>query len=63
MVAMSVERKASVWGYQGGQTREFIRITTALPTYIASARGQARKDVCGGAEIPPPEIPPPEILT
>ncbi|KAG1677462.1 hypothetical protein FOA52_001918 [Chlamydomonas sp. UWO 241] len=39
VTGMSVVRKASVWGYQGGVTREFVKITTSLPNYVAPARG------------------------
>ncbi len=40
MVRIDVERKASVMGYQGGESKDFMKIVCALPNYVANARGE-----------------------
>lgn len=43
MLRVEVERAASVWGYQWGQRKEFIKIVTALPNYVATARSELKE--------------------
>ncbi|GAX78824.1 hypothetical protein CEUSTIGMA_g6261.t1 [Chlamydomonas eustigma] len=38
VLRLEVERKASVWGYQGGAQKDFIRIVMSLPNYVTPAR-------------------------
>ena len=40
MTHISVERKASVWGFQFGEQKDFLRISMSLPTYVSPARSE-----------------------
>ena len=40
VLRVAVERKASVWGYQGGVQKDFIRIDMSLPNHVSAARSE-----------------------
>ena len=39
VLACTVERKQSIWGYQFGETKDFIKVSVAIPSLVATARG------------------------
>jgi DNA polymerase delta subunit 1 len=39
VTSITLEKKSSIWGYQKGDHKDFLKITTSLPNHVATARG------------------------
>eukprot|EP00882_Tetradesmus_deserticola_P012278 GHRQ01013012.1.p1 GENE.GHRQ01013012.1~~GHRQ01013012.1.p1 ORF type:complete len:524 (+),score=217.75 GHRQ01013012.1:79-1650(+) len=53
VVGVELVQKTNLWGYQGGQSRPYLKVVCALPNLVAPARGALEDGVrCGERALP-----------